>query len=302
MPSSPNAGFAQLAPFRVNTPHKDTNQSKISTHRKLTIEELWEQVLLPYLLVRDSVIYPYYQPCVSDPEWVPDPVDGPLRGSKGDLVDAERPDELSLLLVNRKFNGIGSPIFYGTNTFKFSNPERLRYFIQNIGDSNLALIRRASLELHSGFVLWACARQTFDLCAERRWYGVLVLLRRKHQLDYLRVDFQKWTEIDLSTQHQEVTIDEKRIMMRFRHLVVEEMKSYRGIRHASIVGGVYLGQRGGHSLGLLMGQRKVMESLERRPFVPLEESFSRCRLEGQVAKPWSDPQVVIGLKKLYAGW
>ena len=171
-----------------------------------------------------------------------------------------------------------------------------------------------NIVLGSGFVLWAEARQTFgewlsasgrgcadgpislfvDFCAEKRWFGGIILLRKKHRLTSLRIDIRQWASINLNVHQKEVTMDEKRQMMRYRHELVEELKRFRGVEHVHVLGGEYIGQKDSLTLQLLMQQREAPQASKKRAKLSLGQLFERCRVEQTVAKPWSDPAVVLG--------
>jgi hypothetical protein len=233
-------------------PVTDGASIKTQPARFVDLDKDIQRMIFDQVLVRGEY-HPYYR-CgmLADGPWSAGYVDGEIDVG---VVSFENVN-LSLLQVNKYFNTTCSKIFYSENHFVFRKADICRWWIQHIGLKNFSRIRSLGLALGSGFLHDEEARRgPFEQSQEEMWLGVLHWMKSRHNLQYLRIDINKWQGL---TQDRWLTPTEKHSLLYYRRVISDLLQRFRGIQTVEITScsSRWFSSNEKDRLSLLMQQQK----------------------------------------------
>lgn len=175
--------------------------------------------ILGYLLVESPNIQPYYNNgTVELPE---------------QIEPFEENNTALLLSGNKQFYEDSSAVLYGRNTFLFHDPKVGLWWLKRIG-SNVKRLRRIQFWLSEG------EANPIDIVytlKEKQWSMLFHWLQNRHELQKISISFLPWNEAD--DEHKYINED----IVAAREDSIQCLFEYRGLKHANVEAGAYVGQK-----------------------------------------------------------
>jgi hypothetical protein len=196
---------------------------------------------LPDEILRKILGYVFVPPKVNDIAVRPWYKQGMLAGyirtgnniqtNIGDEVTQENIDIAQTMLVCKKFAELGQELFYGSAWFQFSDPDAFKWWLKQIGTTNLAQVRSLLVTIYPGLTVERETRSVFDLTSEEKWLQGFCDLRSRHKLNYLEVIVAS----DASFRQKSfMKQDEWEEISKYRCLLLDELLRYRNLKEAVI--------------------------------------------------------------------
>ncbi|KAL6717553.1 hypothetical protein ACLMJK_005468 [Lecanora helva] len=81
---------------------------------------------------------------------------------------------------------------YSDNTFKFTDPRVMSWWLKRIGDNNVGRLRSVKMKLNDGPYHSKSGELIGHVRMERLWFTSLAYLKSRHKLEALYIDFRNW--------------------------------------------------------------------------------------------------------------